>query len=203
MKTMLEYRISAPDGVENGAPVIVLLHGRGSDMNDLQGLRAGLPARAILVTPQAPFSGAQLGYGGGWAWYRFLGGTTPEPETFVEGQAALHDFMTTLPEILPVKPGPIVIGGFSQGGTSSLAYALRNPELVAGVLMLSGFLASHPSVRVENAAGLKVFWGHGAVDQMILFGTTGDYQIGHWIDEGELADAAFWLERVFSGAQGV
>jgi phospholipase/carboxylesterase len=215
--SMLEYRISAPDGVEDGAPVIVLLHGRGSDMNDLQGLRAGLPARAILVTPQAPFSGAQWGYGGGWAWYRFLGGTTPEPGTFVEGQSALHDFMTKLSEILPVKPGPIAIGGFSQGGTSSLAFALRNPGAVAGALVFSGFLASHPSVHAENAAGLQVFWGHGAVDQMIPFSTgragrealaaagaeltTGDYQIGHWIDERELADAAEWLERLFSGAQ--
>lgn len=210
---MLEYRISVPENVADGAPVIVLLHGRGSDMNDLQGLRAGLPGTAILVTPQAPFSGAQWGYGGGWAWYQFLGGTTPEPETFVQGQTALREFMEALPGTLPVKPGPVVIGGFSQGGTSSLAYALRHPGTVAGVLMLSGFLASHPSVNIDNANGLKIFWGHGSVDQMIPFSTgragreaiaaagaeltTGDYQIGHWIDDQELADARGWLNGLF------
>ena len=44
----------APRG---GSPVLVLLHGRGSDMHDLLGLRQGLPAEVPLVTPQAPFPG--------------------------------------------------------------------------------------------------------------------------------------------------
>lgn len=213
---MLDYDLSVPANAADGAPVIVLLHGRGSHKGDLMGLRPGLPPDAILVTPQAPFSGAEWGYGGGWAWYQFLGGTTPEPETFLAGQAQLQDFLANLPQILPVRPGPVVIGGFSQGATSSLAYALRHPGSVAGVLVFSGFLADHPSVAAtpETVAGARFFWGHGLGDQMIPHATgergraalraagadltTGDYPIGHGIAPDEINDASVWLSEVFS-----
>src|SRR5215204_988270 len=91
--TMLDYDLSVPANATDGAPVIVLLHGRGSNKGDLMGLRPGLPPDAIVVTPQAPFPGAQWGYGGGWAWYQFLGGTIPEPETFLAGQTELENFL--------------------------------------------------------------------------------------------------------------
>lgn len=208
---MLEFNLHVPDGVADGAPVLVLLHGRGSNKNDLIQLKGFLPASAIIVTPQAPFSSAQWGYGTGWAWYRYLGGTTPEPETFAEGQNRLAEFIRALPGHLPVAPGNVVIGGFSQGGTTSLAYALRNPGTVAGVIVMSGFLASHPTVRAtpETVKGVRFFWGHGTNDPMIPFSdalagrkalaeagadlTTRDYPMGHTIAQEELADIRQWL----------
>ena len=115
----LEYEVRMPDEPRDGAPLIVLLHGRGSDRFDLLGLRRGLPSGAIIVTPQAPFPGAPWGYGPGWAWYRFLGDDRPEPESFGESQALLEQFLTSLPAQLPIQPGQMVLGGFSQGGTMS------------------------------------------------------------------------------------
>lgn len=215
---MLDYGLHVPADATDGAPVIVLLHGRGSHKGDLMGLQPGLPREAIVVTPQAPFPGAAWGYGGGWAWYRFLGGTTPDPETFLDGQAALEEFLGHLPEILPVEPGPLVIGGFSQGATSSLAYALRHPGVFAGVLVFSGFLADHPSVAAtpETVAGTRFYWGHGLQDPMISHAageagraalrtagadlTVGDYPIGHWIEPGEVADASAWLGETVADA---
>jgi len=213
---MLQYDRHIPKDAKDGAPLIVLLHGRGSHKGDLMGLQPGLPRDAIVVTPQAPFPGAPWGYGDGWAWYQFLGGTTPEPTSFEAGQEALAQFLGDLPGQLPVRPGPLVLGGFSQGATSSLAYALRNPGQVDGVLVFSGFLPSHPSVRAtpETVAGTRFFWGHGTQDPAMPFanGQAGraalrdagadveahDYPIGHWIEPGELADASTWLSDVFS-----
>lgn len=218
---MLEYDIHVPQNVADGTPVVVLLHGRGSHKGDLMGLQPGLPPEAIVVTPQAPFSGAAWGYGGGWAWYRYLGGTTPEPETFLAGQAELEAFLAALPGLLPVRPGPVVLGGFSQGATSGLAYALRHPGTLAGVLVLSGFLADHPSVAAspETVGGTPVFWGHGLEDPMIAHATGAagraalraagatlearDYPIGHWIEPGEVADVTAWLNGVFAGVAAV
>ena len=158
---MLDYQIHLPDDVRDGAPLFVLLHGRGSDMHDLMGLQPHLPAGAIVVAPRAPFPGAPWGYGPGWAWYRFLGGDRPEPESFSAAQRALGEFLAELPARLPVAPGPLVLGGFSQGGTMSLAYALRAPGSVPMVLNFSGFLANHPEVVVtpESVRGWGVFWG--------------------------------------------
>lgn len=214
---MLRFDLSLPEDPRDGAPVIVLLHGRGSHSADLMALRPYLPEEAIVVTPEAPFPGANWGYGPGWAWYRFLGRNRPEPESFEEGQRALDAFLRELPERLPVGPGPIVLGGFSQGGTMSIACALRHPGRIPLVLNFSGFLADHPSVAAtpESVDGTLFFWGHGTHDPAIPFALAvegraalvaagaaleaHDYPIGHWIDPTELEDAVRWIRRGLAG----
>ena len=208
---MLAYDVHTPAGLRDGARLIMLLHGRGSDKDDLMGLRSHLPSDAILVTPRAPFPGEPWGYGPGWAWYRFLGGNRPEPESFEQSQQKLHQFLSALPDALPISVASLVLGGFSQGGTMSVAYALRHPGTVAGVLNFSGFLADHPSVHPtpDTVAGTRFFWGHGTRDPNIPWELARegrealrkagahlearDYPIGHWIDSGELRDAVEWL----------
>jgi phospholipase/carboxylesterase len=209
---MLEHDVFAPEGARDGAPLIVLLHGRGADKEDLAGLRPHLPADALLVLPRAPFPGAAWGYGGGWAWYRYLGEDRPEPESFEESQRQLRSFLQALPDTLPVRPGALVLGGFSQGGTMGLAYALRHPGEAPRVLNFSGFLADHPGVPVSAASvqGSRIFWGHGTQDPSIPFALAErgrsrltavgaqldarDYRIGHWIDPQELRDAVDWMD---------
>ncbi len=196
-------------------PVIVLLHGRGSDERDLFPLGRMLHPDATTVSVRAPFDAAPWGYGPGFAWYRFLGGTVPESDSFETGQKALSSFLTDLPAKLGRTNPPLILGGFSQGGTSSLAYMMRNPERVAGVLVFSGFLADHPSVAVttERVGATPIFWGHGTADPAIPFAAAeeGWRQLGgvnavleshtyrgmtHTISEEELRDAATWLHGV-------
>jgi phospholipase/carboxylesterase len=207
----LEYEIRTPQSPRDGAPLIVLLHGRGSDRFDLLGLQAGLPSDAILVAPQAPFPAAPWGYGPGWAWYRYLGEDRPEPETFEQSQSALADFLASLRDHLPVTTGELTLAGFSQGGTMSLAHALRAPGGVPNVVNFSGFLANHPSVKVtpQTVKGTRIFWGHGIHDPAIphalaqrgrdVLRAAGadlevrDYPIGHWIEPEELRAAHDWI----------
>lgn len=207
----LEYEASVPLNVRPGAPVIVLLHGRGSDRFDLLGLRRGLPPEAIIVTPQAPFPAAEWGYGPGWAWYRYLGEDRPQPADFLESHDRLSEFLASLPQLLPIEPGPLALGGFSQGGTMSIAHAVRQPGTIPHVLNFSGFVASHPDFPVtqETVRGTRFFWGHGTQDPAIPMAlaergrsrlreagadlVARDYEIGHWIDGAELADARDWL----------
>jgi phospholipase/carboxylesterase len=215
---MLRYEQGVPDGVKEGAPLVVLLHGRGSDRFDLLGMAPHLAPDAVVVTPEAPHSGLPWGYGPGWAWYRYLGGNRPEPESFEASQQALAEFLAQLPDRLPVRTGPLVLGGFSQGGTMSVAYALRNPGTAAAVLCFSGFLADHPSVRAtpQAVAGTRFFWGHGTQDASIPFalGQEGraalraagaslearDYPIGHAISPDEAREAREWVDRVLAAA---
>jgi phospholipase/carboxylesterase len=194
------------------APVIVLLHGRGSDERDLFPLGRELHPHATVVSVRAPFPAAPWGYGPGWAWYRFLGDTTPEPESFEAGQAALARFLEELPATLgrPLPTASLILGGFSQGGTSALAFALRHPGRVGAVLVFSGFLANHPNVVVPPGFTTPIWWGHGTADGAIPFAygeagwqalrgagaalTTVSYPgMGHTIGEAELRDAARWV----------
>ncbi|HEX7049083.1 MAG TPA: alpha/beta hydrolase-fold protein [Longimicrobiales bacterium] len=215
VEPMLEFEKTVPSAAQDGTPVVVLLHGRGSDERDLLGLARYLPEDVALVTPRAPFPAAPWGYGPGWAWYRFLGGDRPEPESFEAAQQALDTFLVGLPSLLPFAPGPLALGGFSQGGTMSLAYALRNPGRVPLVLNFSGFLPDHPSVSAtaRTVEGTRFFWGHGVADPAIPFAlaregraalraagaelAAHDYPIGHGIHPKELDDAVAWLRGGF------
>jgi phospholipase/carboxylesterase len=164
----LEYLVET--GQDDG-PVIVLLHGRGADEGDLTPVGRMLSAEATVVTPRAPFPAAPWGYGPGWAWYRYLHGTTPEPESFAEGQRQLDAFLATIREAVGRPDAALVVGGFSQGGTSSLAWALRHPGEASAVLVFSGFLADHPMVEASPATvtGTPIWWGHGTADPAIPF----------------------------------
>lgn len=194
--------------------VVVLLHGRGADRLDMRGLAQELPRSWAYVLPNAPFQAAPWGYGPGYAWYRFLGGDRPDEASFEASLAALDELIAALPDRLGVPPQRLVLGGFSQGGTLSLGYALARPGRVSGVLNLSGFLPAHPAVSVtgENARGLPVFWGHGTQDPSIPFAlavagrdrlrgagtalSAHDYPIGHWIAPEEVADASGFLDSL-------
>lgn len=211
---MLGFDLSLPPGAADGATVAVLLHGRGSHRGDLQALRPHLPEAWTLVTPQAPHPGHPWGYGPGWAWYRYVAEDRVEDPTLTWSLQTLDRFLGRLPEILGFRPERLVLGGFSQGGTSSLAYALTRPGTVAGVLNFSGFLVDSPvlSPAAMADASVPVFWGHGTRDPNIphRLAVKGrarleeagaplaarDYAIGHWIDPAEVADAVAFVEAL-------
>jgi phospholipase/carboxylesterase len=226
---MLAYRLSPPAVVRGGAPVLVLLHGRGADERDLLGLRPHLPADVTLVCPRAPHPGGAWGYGPGWAWYRFLGSRSPDPESFEHSQAELETFLRELPAVLPAgsTPAPIVLGGFSQGGVMSLAYALRTAAPASAgvrvpaphVVNLSGFLPELETLAVtpETVASTRFLWGHGTEDRQISleWAEVGrealrragadlevhDYPSGHTITKEELDDLSRWLDSAGGGVE--
>ena len=203
-----EKRIGDPN-----APAIVLLHGRGSNRYDLFGLVPHLPETWSVLAPEAPFPGAPWGYGPGSAWYQFLGRNRPEPESFRASLSALDAFLEAIPGELGFTPPALALGGFSQGGTMSIAYALTRPGTVPLIINFSGFVADHPDVKVtsETVAGTHIFWGHGTHDQSIPFELAiegraqlreagaalemHDYAIGHTIAPEELAAAIDFIAR--------
>jgi phospholipase/carboxylesterase len=215
-ETGLDLEVHVPADAVAGVPVLILLHGRGADRHDLFPLRHHLPARWVVVAPDAPFPAAPWGYGPGRAWYRYLGRNRPEEESFSRSLAALDALLEALPRVIGMEAGPLALGGFSQGGTVSVGYALSRPGRVPHILNFSGFLADHPEVSPTPAAvsGSRFFWGHGTADPAIPFELAvegrallngagadleaRDYPMGHGIDPRELADAVAWLERGLS-----
>jgi phospholipase/carboxylesterase len=203
----LDFERSGPRDPAAGGTVAILLHGRGSDKRDLQGLRPHLPDEWTLITPQAPFSAAAWGYGPGGAWYRYKQGDEVWVETLRESLSRLDVFYAELPRLLGFEPGRLVMGGFSQGGTVSLAYALSRPGALAAALNFSGFLAAAVELDETGAAppSTPLFWGHGVGDPAIPITlaergrnrlrragarlVARDYRIGHSIAEEEVADA--------------
>ncbi len=203
----LEYDLSLPKGTRAADTVAVLLHGRGSHKGDLQGLAPLLPSNWALVTPQAPFVGAPWGYGPGWAWYRHAGENRLIEDTLNSSMASLDDFLRALPELLEFTPKSLILGGFSQGGTTSLSYAMTRPGVVDAVWNFSGFV--HAGLKLPSGERAKtatpIFWGHGRQDTVIPHSiavsgqkalteagvsfTDAVYDIGHWIVDDEVKRA--------------
>lgn len=211
---LLDFDLTVPHGSADGATVAVLLHGRGSHKGDLQALAPVLPREWIIVTPQAPYSGEEWGYGPGWAWYRYVAENRLVPETLAESLTLLDGFMSSLEATVGVTPGRVVLGGFSQGGTTSVAYALSRPGSVTAAWNLSGFLAASVELPGGKAASgaTPIFWGHGTRDPNIPFSlavagrdalraagvplVAMDYPIGHWILPDEIHDAVAMVESI-------
>ena len=209
----LAYDLAAASVEEEGGTVAVLLHGRGSHKGDLQGLGPVLPDSWTLVTPQAPHPGGPWGYGPGWAWYRYAGEDRLVPETLDESLTLLDGFLEALPGLVGFEPARIVLGGFSQGGTTSVAYGLTRPGAIHAALNFSGFLADSVELTPEMAASAPpIFWGHGASDAaipMVLaqrglarFEAAGipvhwrQYPIGHWMIPEEIHEAVAMVDAV-------
>ena len=170
-------------------------------------MRPLIPGDWFLVTPQAPHPGHPWGYGPGWAWYRHVSGDRVDKGSLDQSLRTLDEFLRSLPQRLGVRPGRVALGGFSQGGTVSMAYALSRPGSVAGVLNFSGFLPHHVALprSTPSLGAPPIFWGHGFRDPNIphLLADRGrdallqagvpleskDYDIGHWMAEEEVADA--------------
>ncbi len=166
---MLTHITHVHGEARDGSPLLVLLHGRGSNEEDLQGLKSVLPEGIMVCTPRAPFDAAQWGYGRGWAWYRYIAEDRVDGETLEASLVEIDGLFEALPQELPFEPGPLVLGGFSQGGTTSVAWALTRPGRVAGVVNLSGFVVADPELPLKEAADLDVFWSHGRSDPNIPY----------------------------------
>jgi phospholipase/carboxylesterase len=208
--------VHRPAGAGDGTTVLVLLHGRGSNKSDLQGLQPMLPVEWALVTPDAPFAGQAWGYGSGSAWYRYVEEDRVVAETLTESLTKLDSFLAQLPALLGFEPGRVVLGGFSQGGTVSLAYALSRPRAVHAALNFSGFLVESADLDESGSSPpvTPLFWGHGVGDPAIPIGlaergrarlrragadlTARDYRIGHWIVVEEVDDAVAMIEAAVS-----
>lgn len=212
---MLDYVVHRPAAARDGATLAVLLHGRGSDMNDLQSVAPTLPENWVVVTPRAPHEGRPWGYGTGWAWYRYVAEDRMVIEPFSESLDHLDTFLDLLPGRLGIQPARIVLGGFSQGGTMSLAYALTRPGVVDTAWNLSGFLAGHLDIGALGAGpeSTPAYWGHGLHDPAIPHPlavrgrdrlrrtnmplVAEDFQIGHWIVPEEIEAAVKLAEDGF------
>lgn len=162
----LTHRLRAAEGEPRGA--IVLLHGRGTDENDLQPLIDVLdPEREFVgVTPRGPLRLAP----GGNHWYAVHRIGFPDRDTFHSTYELLSRWLDALPEALGVPWERTLLGGFSQGAVMSYALGLgagRRPP--AAILGLSGFMPTVDgfALELDNRSRYPVAIGHGTFDPVI------------------------------------
>ncbi len=148
-------------------PLLILLHGYGSNEQDLMGLAPHLDERLYIVSARAP-----LDLGGAYAWYHLAGvpgNLIADRATRAESLSLLQKFVPQVIERTCANPRQVYLLGFSQGCVMSMSVALLMPDVIAGVVALSGYLddAVLPEVDVARLKGLAVLWQHGTDDGVI------------------------------------
>ncbi len=195
---------SAPSG---DAPLLVLLHGYGSDESDLLGLLPHLPEGIDAVALGAPLTPPPPAPGRSWFPIGNLEDRDPAAIT-----AAGHALLAWLDE--EVDPArPLALLGFSQGAAVSLQAMRLAPERFGAVVVLAGYAAPGelPGDADLRTRPRPVFWGRGAADAVIpapLVAHTAEWLplhadltarlypgLQHSVSLDELEDVAAFLRR--------
>ena len=208
----------APIAQLNGpAPLLVLLHGLGSNENDLFSFAPHLDPRYHILSVRAPRSYAY----GGFAWFDILFDQPlprPNETQLAEARQTLLSFLQEVKEIY--HSSRIYLAGFSQGAIMSYLTALTHPTLVSGVLAMSGYVIKTPdlpSVANDTLKALPIFATHGTNDRVlpIFLGRTThqylqslqlnvtyrEYPMGHEVNAVCFEDCRSWLAEQVADIQ--
>lgn len=196
-------------------PLVIMLHGLGGDEHSMSFFTRSIPAAFTVISPRAPIAiepGMFPGYTDrGYSWVR----STPPPDrvSFAPAIKLLREFIRSL------NRAPVYLMGFSQGAALSYALSLAEPESIAGVIALAGFLPLelHSERESKNAVPQRGYLiihslddqivpiqrAHQARDFLTALGAPVEYHAypgGHKIAAQGLKDITRWLEAALAGA---
>jgi len=149
---------SVANGVSSSGPRLVLLHGFGADENDLIGLAPYLDPRFRIESVRAPLRSPM----GGYAWFNI---EFREEGLEVDPMEVRSNFDKYLIEFLEAKEEPVFLAGFSQGAMMALGVLLERPDLVRGVVAMSGRLL--PIFEPTDGPKTPVLITHGTYDPVV------------------------------------
>ena len=161
---MLEYRIRAAEGQATLKPAIFLIHGYGSNADDLFSFATYLPPSHTIISLQAP----QLLAQGSYAWYPLgmnaSGEVTSDIDEAWSMVRLLLETIDSLTKEYALDPEDLSLFGFSQGAILSWALGFQYPKKVRRIVALSGLI--HDSVPL-NKPEFIAYAAHGIQDSVI------------------------------------
>jgi phospholipase/carboxylesterase len=216
----LHYLMRPPRQQTESPPLLLLLHGVGSDERDLFGLSSMLDERFLVISPRAPIALPQ----GGFGWYPLhftAHGPVIEVDAALESQTKLNQFLNEVIEAYYVDPNRVYLMGFSQGGIMSLNTLLTDPDKAAGVVIMSARLLTELQqtwVEPEKLEGKPIIVLHGIYDPVlpIAYGRAirdylqtlpvkleyHEYPMVHQVSIESLANAQAWLKKKLDSQNG-
>lgn len=162
--------IYRPSSLKENAPLLIMLHGYGSDENDLFSFANELPEELFIISFKAPYSLEPHGY----AWYAINFDADQnkwnDNEQAKLSMETLVDCIDIACKIYPVNKNNISILGFSQGTILGMATALNHPKKIKNIIGLSGYI-NHDilpeNIKELDYSNLSFYCSHGTVDQVI------------------------------------
>ncbi|NBF06745.1 phospholipase [Pseudomonas sp. Fl5BN2] len=207
----LRYLEQAPSDTRN-QPLVIFLHGYGSNEADLFGICERLPATDTCLSARAP----QTLEEGSYQWFQRKGhgpydGVTEE---LASSARLIGQFVRAAVAKYHTQPDKVVLVGFSQGAVMAYEVGLRHPQSVRGIAALSGKILPVLASEVKDNPTLQrlgIFIGHGTDDQRLPFSDGEDASellqalslkpqfhaypgLGHSISVAEIDELNHWLQ---------
>ena len=161
-------------------PAVLWLHGLGDTGAGWQGAFGPLAAAATFHHPTAPTAPVTINGGmqrTAWMDLKSFPVDLSEPEAGADFDATVASVHAMLEQIEAegTPADQILIGGFSQGGATSLAAGLAYPRRLAGIVSISGWAAYRKDfasrVHVANSA-VPVLFTCGTADPLLDYSLT-------------------------------
>lgn len=210
----LEFISRPPKIKQEKPPLLIMLHGYGSNEEDLFSFAEELPEELLIISARAPLT---IGFGS-YSWYtiHFEAGNDKFSD-IPEAKHALQlidQFVSEIIDAYEVDQSNIFLLGFSQGTILSTAYALNHPDKIQHVIALSGYVNDEliqKPVEKEAFKNLDFFVSHGTVDQVIpvewarktpayfdklnIKHSYQEYPVGHGVAPQNFYDLHEWIKQ--------
>ncbi len=214
-KDSFEYRFRDSIDSDKLSPLVIMLHGYGSNEDDLFSFASDLPENYKIVSLRAPYS---LPYGG-FSWYDInLDNSSNFKINISQAKDSIlkiKDFVENeLKSKISFDINNICLIGFSQGTILSYALSLNYPNLFKKIVALSGKINMDLiDEAVKDYSSLKFFCSHGITDQVIpvnfsresiswlksqnISHTYKEYDMAHSVNQKNFYDLIDWMKLNF------
>ena len=150
--------------------VLFMLHGYGSNEEDLFSFAPELPEELCIISVRAPYP--MQPYGNAWYAINFDAeqGKWNNEEEAALSRDKIVTFIDEACKAYHLDKDNVTLLGFSQGTILSYAVALSYPNKIKNVVALSGYI--NENIIVGNTdekefSNLSIYASHGSVDQVI------------------------------------
>ncbi len=210
----LQHIVKEPKVKSEKSPVLIMLHGYGSDENDLFSFAGELPEDLFIISVKAPYRMQPYGN----AWYAIHwdnnDGKFSDDLQAIKSRETIKDFIGEVIENYPVDPENVNLLGFSQGSILSYAVALSYPEMIKNVVALSGYVNQgiiKDGFEKNDFSELDFYCSHGSVDQVIpvewarktkpfldqlgIKNSYSEFPVGHGVAPQNFFELKEWLQK--------
>lgn len=188
------HQIHEPSDKSATAPLLVLLHGRGSHEGIFYNMAPHLDPRLRVVSVRGPKVLGEKSF----AWFdldRNQEGMIYDGAEVLQCSERIIGFIDQLKQDNNWNPEKVLLGGFSQGAIMSLGTALKHPEKIDAALCLSGHL--YPEF-IENFEArpahqeLDILVSHGKKDTVLPYS---DMQAAvKWLSENKISASTYYYD---------
>ena len=151
-------------------PLLIMIHGYGSNERDLMNIANKAPESIKVVSLQGPYmigENKYSWYGLTWKDGKVINRDGGQME--ISRKLIINEIKKVI-EIYNADHKRVYLLGFSQGAILSLSIGLTAPELVDGIIPISGQLDSGLIEKISTSPALKdldIFLAHGSKDEII------------------------------------